>query len=169
MTTLTYKNWSLVPSFNVVDQEIFGQGVKALSLAYGIPESSVFYLLNNGWKQSLQDSFAGPRAKAIADGESDETVANVVETSVSKRIASIKSGMVASNGGRDPLVATAKDMIEVEARKKKMKLPKGEALTTLVKAYIDANFDKVKAEAAKRAKMRKAETISIADLGIALK
>lgn len=165
MTTLTYKNWSLHARFNdVVTQEVFNGAAHALAVAYGVPESSVFYLLNNGWKQSLQDSFAGPRAKAIADGESDETIANVVETSVLKRIDSIRAGMVASNGGRDPLVSTAKDMIEIEARKKKMKLPKGEALTALVKAYIEKNFDKVKAEAAKRAKMRKAETISIGDL-----
>lgn len=164
MATLKYKHWTLEPHFRgELNQEIFDQGIKALALVYQVPESSIGYLLNNGWKQSLQDAYAGPRAKAVNDKESEEVIAAVIETSVKKRIDSIKKGMVASSGGRDPVISVAKYLLGVKAESMGKKLPKDkDELDKLVQAWVPKHMDEIKAEIAKR-KAQKGPEVTLED------
>src|SRR5215831_1216612 len=96
------------------DTDLINGAVKALATAYGIHEKSVAYLLEYGWRQTLQDSFAGPKKKAQDDGESDDTIATVIHAAVQKRIDALKAGsmVLGATGGRDPLRSVAQYMIE---------------------------------------------------------
>jgi len=162
--TLSFKEWHLVPRYRGdVTETVFNGAVNALGVAYGIAPSSIGYLLNNGWKQSLADSYAGPRAKAIKEGDDDDSIAALIESCVAKRIKSIREGMVASSGGRDPIISVAKDLLAKKAESLGKALPKGDDLDKLLEKWVPAHMDEIKAEIAKR-RLSKIDTVSIDEM-----
>lgn len=127
--------------------------VKALAIGLGLHEKSIHYLLQNGWSQSLQDSFAGPRAKAKADKEDDAVVEEIILSSIAKRVESIKAGLLSASGsnGRDPIKTVAKDLLQKKAESLGKRLPKDkDKLAKLVDVYIAANRQSIDAEIRKR-------------------
>lgn len=135
------------------DQDAIKGAVKVLATAFGLHEKSIHYLLQNGWSQSLQDSFAGPRAKAIKDREDEATIEAVILSSIAKRVESIKAGLLSASGsnGRDPIKTVAKDLLQKKADSLDKRLPKDKnALAKLIDSYISANRPAIDAEIRKR-------------------
>src|SRR5881394_2570940 len=67
--------------------ELTRGGIKVLAQGLGVAEKSIHYLLQNGWSQSIQDAFAGPRAKALKDGLGADSNAmkDIILAAASKR------------------------------------------------------------------------------------
>jgi hypothetical protein len=164
---LEYKSHSIGGRFDErFDEQAIEVAVKALAFHLCVAESSIHYLLQNGWSQSLQDSFAGPRAKALKDGEDETTVEAVIDAAIAKRVKSIVDGTIEAGKtkGRDPIRSTAKAMLSVKAAAANKVLPKGEKLEELVTKWleVEANLDAVKAEIAARRK--KGDEVTLEDL-----
>lgn len=131
---------------------------------------SLAYLINYGWRQALQDSMAGPRAKARADeklakGELDnDTVRAACVAAMSKRMASILAGELEpqSGKGRDPLRATARLIVETKLAEKGKTATK-QKIESLVDDLLAKDPDSVRAEIAKR-RANTGEDISLDDL-----
>lgn len=133
------------------DQAVLSGAVKAIAMAVGVAETSVAYLLQNGWSQSIQDSFAGPRAQAIKDKEEPETVQAVVVAAIQKRVKAIVEGTVKARAGRDPVRSVGLDMLEKYAKTEGFSLPKDkDELSALLDAYIDQHREKISKEIDKR-------------------
>lgn len=109
-----------------------------------IPAASLPYLILNGIKQSLADSYAGAENFAEADG------------AWGKRLEKIMSGNPPTAGGRetDPFEVEVGKVILAKltaiAKKKNAKLPKGDDLKALKAAYRAKHKDEVEAEAQRR-------------------
>ena len=135
------------------EDDLVRGAVKVLADGFGLHEQSIHYLLQNGWSQSLQDSFAGPRAKAIKDREDEATIEEVVLSSIAKRVESIKAGLLSASGsnGRDPIKTVAKDLLQKKADSLGKRLPKDKnALAKLIDTYIATSRPTIDAEIRKR-------------------
>lgn len=138
------------------DQEVLTGAVRVLANGFNIAEKSVWYLLQNGWSQSLQDSFAGPRAKAIKDGEDKDIVNEVILSSIEKRVTAIRDGMLASSGGgRDPIRSVGLQMLQEFVRSKGKTLPKDKVKKAeMLDKWIAVKRIEIEAEIARRRKMK---------------
>jgi hypothetical protein len=139
--TLDTTRWPEKDGANGSDQQTLRGAVDVVGNALGLPAKSIWYLLQNGWSQSLQDSFAGPRAKAIKDGEDESTIEAVIHAAIAKRVESIMAGLLSSgSNGRDPIRTIAKDLLQKKADSLGKRLPKDkDKLAKLIDSYIAAN------------------------------
>lgn len=134
-----------------------------------MPKEAMAYLLQNGWSQSLQDSFAGPRAKAINDGEDETTVNALIQSCIEKRCDNILAGKLTAGtgGGRDPIRSVAKQMLDATTRQVDhnnfgKKLPKDKTkLKALLDRFVEKHLDEIKAEIAERRKNKTTEEIDL--------
>src|SRR5262245_36386811 len=149
-----------------LDEDVLRGAVMAIGVHLGIPERSVLYLRQNGWAQSLQDAYAGPRAKAIKDKESEDTINSVIEGSIRKRMDNIFIGMDANvHAGRDPVRSAAKRLVTLAVEKLGKSLPKDkDKLANLIDRYIEAHRDEVNAEVRRMREDRNKEEVSLDDL-----
>ncbi len=148
------------------EPDLVNGAIKVLSSALGLHEKSIHYLLQNGWSQSLQDSFAGPRAKAIKDREDESTIEEVVLASIAKRVESIKAGLLSASGsnGRDPIKTVAKDLLQKKAESLGKRLPKDkDVLAKLIDSYIATNRQSIDAEIRKR-RLSGQEEVDLSDI-----
>ena len=147
-----------------IDQEAFAAALEVMGKAFGIADKSVTYLLQYGWSQSLQDAYAGPRAKAIKDGESDATVEATMAAAISKRRKAIIEGEVSIGAGRDPVKTVGAQMAAEFVRSKGKVLPKDkDARASFIDKWIELNRAQVDAEI-KRRKSAKGPEVSLDDL-----
>ena len=148
------------------EQEALTLCLQTLADALGINIKSVGYLLQNGWSQSLQDSYAGPRAKAIKDGESESRVLEVILACLQKRTKAIRDGALSATpgGGRDPIKSVGLQMLESFVASKNKSMPRDkDKRAALLDSYIKQNRAAIDAEIAKR-KAAKGAEITIDDL-----
>lgn len=144
----------------------------AIAASLAIPVKSVWYLLQNGWSQSLQDSFAGPRAKALKgdkdnpaiDADSDE-MQDLISAAIFKRVKAIQDGALSPTpgGGRDPIRTVALSMLQAFAASKGKKLPKDkDKRKAMLDTYISSN--KAAIETEMRARRQDDGEITLDDL-----
>lgn len=159
-------SWELNVTFaEDVTEEFIQASIQTIAKAYGIAQNSVHYLLEYGLKQSLQDSCAGPAKKAKDDGEDADTVLDVINACIDKRLQAIKDGKVQSTG-RDPIVSTAKYMVETLLERKGVAVT-GKVKAKLIKDLIRDHMDMIKEEIAQRAAVKRAlkkTEVDISDL-----
>lgn len=106
------------------------------ALAPETAQKTIDYLLQYGFSQSMQDSYAGPRAKAAAavkEGKATEAdVAEAVKTALDARFAAIVAATVGTRGPSGPkaspfdreFYAVAKADLARRAKAKGKSLPK---------------------------------------------
>lgn len=144
------------------------QGITFETEVEKLPPTSLAYLIQYGWNQTLQDAMAGPRNKAVKDGEDEDTIKAVCEAAMQKRMAAILAGemSVTQGGGRDPIKSTAKAMLETKARALGKKLPSdAKKLALLVDNWLakDENLQAVKDEIARRKADKEKGEVSLED------
>jgi hypothetical protein len=135
--------------------------IATIAEAFEIAEDGVCYLLQNGWSQSLQDSYAGPRAKALKANEPEDTVEAIVDACMHKRMQVIKSGAVNS-----PIRSVGMFLMKQWAVDSALQLPSDkESLLKLLDKYIEKNEQKILTEIAARKTAKAALTkVSVDDL-----
>jgi hypothetical protein len=173
------KDYSFVGSTNdVVTEEVVNGAVKALSQHFGIAESSVPYLLQYGFSQSMQDSIAGA-AKVVAtdlaeqakkagkpmptDAEITAATEEHVAGLLGKRWDSLVSGDIGTRvpTQRDPVLALAREEIwnilrrpenaeKAKAIRALDKEARNAKITKLAEDYKAKYNDKLVAEVARR-------------------
>jgi hypothetical protein len=146
-------------------QKAVARGAETVAAYLGIPVKSVWYLLQNGWSQSLQDSFAGPRAKALKGDDDNAAIAadseemqNIIHASISKRVKSILEGTLAATpgGGRDPMRTVGFAMLVAHLETKNKKPPKDkDARKLMLDRWIEMNKAAIETEIKRR---READT-----------
>lgn len=149
-----------------LEEDLVAGAVKVLAQGFGVAEKSILYLLQNGWSQSLQDSFAGPRAKAIKDGEDEDSVNEVILGAVKKRVDSIRDGLLTagSGHGRDPIRSVGLQMLQDHLARKGKAVPKDKTKRAeMLDAWINQKRPEIEAEIARRRKA-KLEEADIDDL-----
>ena len=151
------------------DQEALAYCVEILAKIYGVHPKSIYYLLQNGWSQSLQDSYAGARAKAVKDGESEGVIDEVVLSSIEKRIKGLVEGLLSASGGggRDPIKSVGLQMLQSFAAERGKTVPSDkEKRAKMLEAYIKQNREKIEAEIARRRSV-KGDELDLDDLEVA--
>lgn len=166
MEKLSYTRNGVEYAIPVVGDDV-ADAIGLVAESFGVPATAVEYLLQYGFKQSLQDAAAQPASEAKAEAESKDgatpesiskAVADAIDGAMGKRLDAIKSGSVAMRGGggrvTDPfesMVRTVIDEIIAAASKAKgKKFPKGDKLVAL-RAEVRAKAkDKVESEAKTR-------------------
>ena len=136
--------------FDPEQKEAVETAVSVLGTTFKIHPKSIWYLLQYGWSQSLQDAYAQTRAKAIKDGENIE---DAVLASLEKRVRSIRDGLLSASGGggRDPVRSVGLAMLKAHVQSKNRSLPKDkDKLKALLDKFIELDFDKINAEIALR-------------------
>lgn len=115
------------------------------------------YLLQYGFRQSLQDAVAGMKKELSAEGKSKDEITAALREATHKRLDAILCGTMGSRVGTARLVGIDKLMRDVAtealrtaAAAKKVTLPKGKDLSALLDKYIAKHGDAVRAEAEKR-------------------
>jgi hypothetical protein len=131
--------------------------------SFGVPPATVAYLLQYGFKQSLQDAAAQPASEASKEsGATESSIKSAIHGAMSKRLDNIVAGTVAVRGGgsRSPFAELTRDVIDEYLAKWATK--SGAVLPTKsadlnayrVKMYESANKASIDAEiATRRAKM----------------
>jgi hypothetical protein len=126
-------------------QPVVEDAIKCLSMQLNIAQSSVAYLLQYGYDQSMQDSIAG-RAKRLRDkthedavkagttvdvDQLDRDVEADIQGALGKRHDAIVSGTVGTRVGRtaDPLAPVARDIVSIQLASKGLKVGKGRDVT----------------------------------------
>src|SRR5215471_7214353 len=134
-------------------QEALNTAIEVLAIALNVHVKTIGYLLQNGWSQSLQDSYAGPRAKAKSDGADDDELLEIMHGSIEKRIKAMKEGLLSATagGGRDPIRTVGLRLLESHVAERGKVLPKDKKKRqALLDLYIKQNREKIEAEIAKR-------------------
>jgi hypothetical protein len=141
---------------------------KVLAQHFAIAESSVPYLLQYGYDQSMQDSIAG-RAKRLRDkthedavkagttvdlDQLDRDVEADIQGALGKRHDAIVSGTVGTRVGRtaDPLAPVAREIIGAQLAAKGLKVGNGKDVTPQNFSEMVSEF---LADPARRAKAQK--------------
>ena len=145
------------------DQATFRGAIKVLAEAFGIHEKSVLYLAQNGWSQSLQDSYAQARSKKRKDlklSREDVDTESVKETchaSIAKRIQGIHEGLLSAtgSGGRDPIKSIGLQLLHAWAESKGKSLPKdADKKAKLLEKFVELNRAEIDAEIVRRRKIK---------------
>jgi hypothetical protein len=145
---------------NEKQEHALTRGVETIGAYLGVPSKSVWYLLQNGFSQSLQDAFAAVRAKALK-GDKDNApieadspeMAVLVHGAIGKRMHSIVNGLMAAapGGGRDPLRAVGLTMLEAHLAAKGKKLPKDkDARKLMLDRWIESTRPAIETEIRRR-------------------
>lgn len=133
-----------------LENELIQGSALTLGQSLGIAPKSIWYLLHMGWTQSIQDSYAGPRAKAKREGEDYEAA---MLASASKRMNAIKDGLMSidASGGRDPIRSVGLQMLEAHVASKGRAMPsKKEAKEAMLNKWIATRKDEIEAEIRRR-------------------
>lgn len=149
----------------------FGSGDKAKAFTIGLKGLGIdhnpvtFYLLQNGFKQSMADSIAGYKKELEAEGEgmgddftrkyTDDQVHALMIEALTERYDAILKGEVGFGAMGPRLRGVDKIMRDIAvttlnnayAANKTLTKPKGEAWLSLVTAYVTKNDAKLRAEA----------------------
>jgi len=136
--------------FDPEQKEAVETAVSVLGTTFKIHPKSIWYLLQYGWSQSLQDAYAQTRAKAIKDGENIE---DAVLASLEKRVRSIRDGLLSASGGggRDPVRSVGLAMLKAHVQSKNRSLPKDkDKLKVMLDKFIELNREKIDQEIASR-------------------
>jgi hypothetical protein len=153
---------------DTADAALIAGACKALATHLKVAESSVAYLLQYGYDQSMQDSIAG-RAKRLRDKANEDAAKNgsVVDAAqldtdvesdimgaLGKRHDAIVNGTVGTRVGRsaDPLAEIAREIVGAQLAAKGLKVGKGKDVTTQNFGEMVAEF---LADPARRAKAQK--------------
>jgi hypothetical protein len=120
-------------------------------------QKATAYLLQYGFRQSLQDAVAGMKKALSAEGKSDSEITAAMVDATQKRFDAIMAGTIGNRVGVSRVTGIEKLMrdvaietLRVAAAAKKVALPKGADLTALADKYIAKHGDAVRAEAEKR-------------------
>jgi hypothetical protein len=157
---------------------------KVLAQHFAIAESSVPYLLQYGYDQSMQDSIAG-RAKRLRDkthedavkagttvdvDQLDRDVEADIQGALGKRHDAIVAGTVGTRLGRptDPLHAIAKDIVWAHLTAKGHKIGKSGDVTVANALELVSDFLANPANRAKAEKEAKRRAAALADLVTAI-
>ena len=136
--------------FDSEQKEAVETAVSVLGTTLKVHPKSIWYLLQYGWSQSLQDAYAQTRAKAIKDNENIE---DAVLASLEKRVRSIRDGLLSASGGggRDPVRSTGLAMLKSFVQSKGRSLPKDkDKLKVMLDKFIELNREKIDQEIASR-------------------
>lgn len=160
----------------------YGTGDKAKTFSIGLAGLKIeynpvtFYLLQNGFKQSMADSIAGYKKELESEGEgegddfipkySEGEVHGLIVEALTERYDSILKGEVGFGSTGPRLRGVDKIMRDIAvttlnnayANNKAMTKPKGESWTALVTAYVTKNDAKLRREA-------EAQMALVADVG----
>lgn len=128
----------------------------AISTVLDNPKATA-YLLQYGFRQSLQDAVAGMKKALSAEGKSEAEINAAMAEATQKRFDSIMAGTIGIRVGAARVTGIEKLMRDVAiealraaAAAKGVALPKGKDLTALAEKYIAKHGDAVRAEAEKR-------------------
>lgn len=173
------KDYSFTGSFvEPVTEEVVNGAVKSLAIHFGVAESSIPYLLQYGFAQSMQDSIAGA-AKAVATdlaevakkaGKSLPTDAEITAATeaqvhglLGKRWDSLVSGDITTRAPqqRDPILALAREEVwnalrrpEHAAKAKAVRALEKEArnakITSLAEQHKAKHLERLTAEVERR-------------------
>ena len=138
MTTITYKTFSLETE--------------------SLNSSALAYLIEYGFKQSLQDSVAGVKKAALEEGQTEADAEALVLSTMQVRFDAIIAGEVATRSqgprlvGVDKFIADyAEVVLKAQCAKKKISWPTGKGSAETIKGWREALLtspmgDKVKKE-----------------------